>query len=400
MLAATLVQIDEPFLLAQCAEGRSESITLDWKQQLPGKADGDRVEFLKDVSAMANADGGDIVYGVVENKQGEADRLEPILSEPADAAVRRLTNILDALEPRLRVQAQVVDVGSGYVLVLRVPASFDGPHSARLPNQSTRRFVYRDGTRTSDMSYEQLRAAFDRTATLQRQAADFRRARLDVIRTGHTPRPLQDGPVCVLHVIPLSGLARRHSLDIAELFRSNRWAQLGMRSGYGGLDRRLNLEGGVAYLSGEGASPGYTQAFRDGCIEATLIGGEHGETGNGQTRRHLWTDYVADLYRNGFARALEELRTSGFEGPAVVAISMLRVADFGLATGNSFRRVTPAASSASPGELIVPEAWIEHLEIADVDDTIRPLMDTLWQAFDVPRCEYFDPQTGRFASRN
>ena len=49
------------------AEGRA----LEYKQQLPGNGDEDKKEFLADVSSFANAGGGDIVFGVVEKRDGD-----------------------------------------------------------------------------------------------------------------------------------------------------------------------------------------------------------------------------------------------------------------------------------------------------------------------------------------
>ena len=63
MIAKPIDQIEEDDL--QRLIGTAESRQLEFKASL-GKSDEDVKEFLKDVSAMANATGGDI-YGVVED---------------------------------------------------------------------------------------------------------------------------------------------------------------------------------------------------------------------------------------------------------------------------------------------------------------------------------------------
>lgn len=391
MLAAVLDHVDEAFLLTQCEERRSESATLDFKQALPGKADGDKVELLKDVSAMANGDGGDIVYGVAEDTDGAAECLHPITSEGRDSAVRRLTNVLDALEPRLRVQTRVVDVDGGYVLLLRVPASFDGPHSARLPGQGARRFVFRDGTRTADMSYDQVRSAFDRTATLRERAVNFLESRHDLIRGGRTPISLEENPVCVLEVVPLAGLAGRQRFDVAKFFtRGADWARFFV---HGGGSHRLNLEGGVAFNhSGSEKSTFYTQVFRNGSIESAFVGGRRGPVrrmGDAEFA-YLYTALVVQHFRHSLGEALRRLVQEGFTGPAVVSVALINVEGFALATGDAFRDLTEPADRR---DLVVPEAWVEQLEVADEDQVIAPLLDTLWQAFGEARCNYFAPET-------
>jgi hypothetical protein len=43
-------------------------------------------------------------------------------------------------------------------------------------------------------------------------------------------------------------------------------------------------------------------------------------------------------------------------------------------------------AAADRNHLMVPETWVDNLESADVDEIARPLLDILWQAFDVERC--------------
>lgn len=46
-----------------------EGKTIEYKQSLPGNSDSERKEFLADVSSFANASGGDLIYGIVEDKE-------------------------------------------------------------------------------------------------------------------------------------------------------------------------------------------------------------------------------------------------------------------------------------------------------------------------------------------
>ena len=101
--------ISEEFLRAICEDRRREGDRLEFKRPdgLPGTSEGDKKEFAKDVSAMANKEGGDIIYGIKEGEgeeEGIAKELEGISLEgkSLDAVERHLGNILnDWLEPRL-----------------------------------------------------------------------------------------------------------------------------------------------------------------------------------------------------------------------------------------------------------------------------------------------------------
>jgi len=50
-------------------EERIEKKVLEYKSELPGKNDSDKKEFLADISSFANAIGGDLIYGVIENRE-------------------------------------------------------------------------------------------------------------------------------------------------------------------------------------------------------------------------------------------------------------------------------------------------------------------------------------------
>ena len=181
-----LDQLDAGQLQQICAQQWQESQTLDFKSQLPTPDSRGRQEFMKDVCAMANAEGGDLVYGVSESN-GAADCVVPIVSTNVDAEMRRLNQLFAGIEPRVQgVRFKRVDVGNGFVLVVRVPFSFDGPHRFSVNNAS--RFVMRNGTHTSDLTYDQLRSASDRSATLSERARRFRIDRLSMIERRDTAR--------------------------------------------------------------------------------------------------------------------------------------------------------------------------------------------------------------------
>jgi len=138
------------------AEGR----TIDYKRTLPGGTDDEKREFLANVSSFANAAGGDILYGVEEDK-GIPTAANGLPGIDPDAEILRLDNIIrSGIEPRVpAVQIKAVDgFSAGPVMVLRAPKSWSSPHmsrsrasrdSSRGPTLASSRWTWRRSGRRS-----------------------------------------------------------------------------------------------------------------------------------------------------------------------------------------------------------------------------------------------------------
>jgi Putative DNA-binding domain len=59
-------QLTASTFAALCHGRCPEAPTLDFKRELPGRADQDMVKFLKDVCALSNSDGSELVYGIAQ----------------------------------------------------------------------------------------------------------------------------------------------------------------------------------------------------------------------------------------------------------------------------------------------------------------------------------------------
>ncbi len=386
-----MLDVISPARLSEvCSEKWPESQTLDFKVTLPGKDEKGRKDFLADVCAMANADGGDIVYGVAE-VNGAASVLKPITGEDPDAAKRRLGQTIEAgIEPR-PPQHEFRDVGlpgGGYALVLQIPASYVGPH------RGAGRFMLRSNSHNAEMSYDQLRRAFDRTATLTDAARQSREKRLSIIAAGGTWRPTPP-PWCVMHAVPLQAMSGRIQLDVSAAHDD--FSDLIVWSGSTG--RSTNLDGLIVHpaeelsIGGRTFLPGYTQLFRQGAIETVWTG------------RALVTDepYIpsADVtifYRNSVRMALGALRKRDLTGPVILAAAFLRVGNYKFAVdAGRFPFLHQSVTQADRSDLLLPETWIDDVAapLTNVDNVARPMLDVLWQAFGQVRCVEYTPD-GRF----
>jgi hypothetical protein len=377
------VDVISSALIAELVANKTpESSTLEFKRDLPGTSDGDKREFLKDVCAMANSRGGDILYGVQE-KDGAAAALAPITSESADAAMRRLGQLLDAcLEPRVRgLRFKPVELASGgYALLARVPQSQVGPH--RYVHQGQSRFPLRNETHISDMSYEQLRNAFDRTATLSERAKEFRSRRVEAISKGGGGKAVAGGTSALVHVMPLSSMGGQEEVDVVAAHA--RFTELAL-SGWNSIDRLLNLDGLLVYQAlGKDELYNYVQLYRSGMVEiySSPYSFERGD------QSFIPSQNLAHFFHEAIGKALATPARFGVGGGAFIGISLLDAAGHTLGVGQMFNLYHKAVSDRP--DLVLPERWVESIDEFKIDDVAKPLLDMLWQCFGLERCSYYD----------
>jgi len=246
----------------------------------------------------------------------------------------------------------------------------------------------RTGSHTVDLTYDQLRNAFGRTATLIDSARTFIADRRVMIRKGKT-NTLVGQPICIAHLVPLAGVAGRlrpavHDLqaDYAD-FRFNDW---------GGASNLLNLDGVLAYPGGEMAQIAYTQAFRDGSFEAIRPGASQIREGQIPSRT------VTTFFRDALYKFASAAAKHGATGPAIFSSALINVTGYTFGVDQIYNLQHRA--EADRPDLILPEVWIERIEdLKDVDALVRYPMDVLWQSFGVSHCKDFDAE-GKWSPRN
>lgn len=214
MINVSLKQIDKAIIESLISNEVRESRTLDYKEKLPGGKNEDKKEFLADVSAMANAAGGDIVYGIAEKREegrptGIAETISGLGGVNLDAESLRLESIIrDGLDPRINgIQFWAVDgFENGPVLVLRIPKSYQAPHMVKSGDS---RFYSRHGSGKYSLDVTQIRSAFALSDSLPEKIRRFRDERIGRIVADELPVPLTPHPKTVLHLLPFSASTLR-----------------------------------------------------------------------------------------------------------------------------------------------------------------------------------------------
>src|SRR6185295_15061478 len=120
-------------------------------------------DLLADISAFANADGGDILFGVREKIEdgkntGLPEAFLGLRGANIDQEILRLQNLIrDGLEPSLQVEMRAVPgFEQGPVLVVRVPQSWNSPHMIK----SSPCFYVRSNNGNNPLGVQEIRQVF------------------------------------------------------------------------------------------------------------------------------------------------------------------------------------------------------------------------------------------------
>jgi len=363
-----------------------ESKTLEFKAELPRKPDSELVPFIAGVSSLANTAGGDFVLGVYA-REGVAAGVPGIAISNLDAEKLRLEQALaNGLEPRLpRVDIEAVDCGCGqYVLVVRVPRSWVGPHRVKANNC----FYGRNSGGRYPLDVGELRTAFVLSESVADRIRSFRAERLAQIGGGVTPVPLPPGGRAILHVVPFPPFAGRHDIDVVQAISEGTFMPLPLGGMSGANQLSVNLNGIVNFApGGSDIATSYVQFFRNGALEGVVALGQDEQNnrpyiaGPALCRKIVFAlrQYVDVLnaYDTGFP-VFALLSFMGMDG------STLR---YNSGVGNGFSVAGPRSGAT----IILPEITLEG-PVTDAPAVLKPTFNALWNAYGFLRCDLYDGQ--------
>lgn len=253
----------EQLVYNQVLEGK----TLEYKSALPGNGDEDKKEFLADVSSFANTDGGDLIFGVFEDKK-EIKKDFGIEIASTDIEIQRLENIIrNGISPRINTNLSVVGIGDKKsILIIRIKPSLNSPHRVVFKNQN--RFYKRNSNGKYEMDVFELKNAFGANGNLIDSIRDFRKNRIFDLKANSGPVRLENVErFLAIHIIPLSGVIDANKLTSKQLLDMKE-GRLCTRPLYASnWDTRINLDGICAYSMNNGKTTSYTQVFRNGTVE-------------------------------------------------------------------------------------------------------------------------------------
>lgn len=373
-----LPAITEEHLQRLVETGISEGPTLDAKLALPGSGDDHKREFLRDVASMANASGGDLLFGVRDENGVIAEILGLEVSSIESEILRLSQLVRDCLDPRVfNLNISHVQLSNKkIVLVVRIPQSLDSPHMITF--KSLNQFWIRQSAGKAQMTTSDVRNSVLRTHAQQEQLLQRHRERTITLLSNEGPIPVMEGPFMLVQTVPLMKL---QSLDLAQSELQEEFRRIGppMGSSHG---RWYTFDG---YLLAGSRSNEIAHSYRlfgyDGMVEAVMVYYvQQGESGG--------PCFSIDDMDSEITRLIDEnvnaLKAMNVHLPIAVLVSVCGV------KGAKFRRQGDDRYDIADRlpvayhKLVLPPLVLPEYP-GDLRDALLPLLDRLWQSAGFPR---------------
>jgi hypothetical protein len=367
MIDKPLDEIEESDLVALVTVQVAEHRTLEFKREI-GRGDANVAKFLRDIVAMANAQGGDFLIGI-EESNGVASDVPGVVIDDLDAEVLRLESILRTwTDPRLGGTAlRIIPLANGrHVIAIRVRASLAAPHAVR--NGDRRNYFNRKSAGKYEMDAHKLRQAFTANEQLIPRLRAVHATAVSAAEGDDMPFRLNREPRPIVSIVPLA--FDREAREIAFTHES---AMLPVRvSAFNWIHSLDGLIVHTPFAEGgdrERPTPevrAYTVNHWRGRVDACWT--------IGAVRQSYATTYQAIVWPESFEEGLLDMVRSGIaklnaqevRGPWVVLATIVGVRGAQLMLPNEYRSAVAWRDGAPLGELV-----FDHFDAAELLSLFR-----------------------------
>jgi len=375
MIPKDLEQITEKDLQNLIDDSVLENKTIEYKRSLPGKSHHEKVEFLADISSFANASGGNIVYGIVQNNEtGKPTKLEGLNVENMDKEILRLENIIrDGIGPRIiEIKSKHIDLlNSKKVLIIRVPKGLRKPY--RVTFEGHDKFYKRSSNGKHPLDVEELRVEFNSPKTITEKMKKFRESRISKILTNDTSAHHYDGAKVVLHLLPVISFdsARQYSIENKKKWLTEKMRPINSAECKG----RYNLDGFLTYSeNGEKKSYSCVQLFKNGIIEAI------------NENERIFNQYFEVKIIKVLGNYLSILKTLNIELPIFIFLTLTGVKGY-IMHLESF--CEEGKTPIDRDILLLPKVLAENYNIHP-ENILKPCFDLIYNACGLPGSSNYD----------
>jgi len=364
-----------------------ESANLDFKRTTYGNRDADKKELLKDISAFANTNGGLLIIGIDES-DGYADSVVPF-EENADEEIQRLNSILESsVEPRISdVEIKAIDVDyKGHVIVIKVPKSWNAPH--RTNYKGSKRFYRRNSAGVYETDISELKKMFNASLERESQFKAIRNELIGRVKRSELPvaMPNDTSGYMLLQIIPVQALEGLNFLNLGDVDLTTKILPING----GSFNRRYNIDGFITYRP---KFHNYTQLYRNGSIETVLssISRQNSKT---PSEKILAGTSIVEDFLSGTSKYIGALNDLGVSPPFRVYLSFLDVKDCRFATFHDrYGFYDDEVPLFAKNDILLPP--IDIMELGnrfELFENLRPILDSLWNADNRERCDYFNDE--------
>jgi hypothetical protein len=373
----------------------AENKTLEYKQELKivtvPSSDDEKKEFLADVSAFANTEGGDIIYGISEKNSIPKDIIGIEIIK-TDELSRKIDNLIrDGLQPRIAHQIKLLPISENkYVLLLHIEKSWNRPHRVILGGSTA--FYARNSKGKYLLDTFELRDMFNISNTLITKINSFKNERILSILDGNAPAPISQKGNVILHFIPFDSFNPMREANIKMLQEKS--DNLGLLH-WKGWNTKYNLNGYLLYspaTNKENLSYDYTQIFRNGSIEAVdgLLFSAH-EVSAHFPKKNIPIYAFEESVLHYFTKAIDYFRSINIQPPVYFSISLINVLGYSIPENNPFYSAVWGKSVIDTDIVKLPESIINDFDIKP-ESVLRPMYDIIYNACGQEKSNNFDEE--------
>lgn len=340
-----------------------ENKNLEYKREF-----GHDDSMLSELCAFANTSGGDVIYGIEENKDGYPIKVVGVKIDSLDKKMQRINHLVkNGIEPRIpNIEIKYINLSKNiYILIIRVTKSWNSPHRVI----SNKNFYGRTSSGKYPLDITEIRTSISASDSLSEKISKFRSERIIKIAGGDTYVPMNNGAKVILHLIPLSSFDSRNIISIPNQIRQlEKFWPLGST----GMNYKINLAGHICYSGGlRENSYSYTQVYRTGTVEA-LYSFSHYDNEKIIHILHIENELLVKI--NEYIAQLVRL---GVSFPILVFISFTGIKGYKLA----FERHGADENLPSKHDtILLPEIIIDNLGV-NYKAEIKPSIDIFYNAF-------------------
>ncbi len=357
-----------------------EGKSVDYKESLSVNTNDEKKEFLADVSSFANADGGNLIYGVKE-VDGIPTDICGFKVDSIDAEILKLENLIrDCTDPRVQgalINYITLDNGQ-FVLVIYIPKSFNPPHVVKFGSHW--KFYSRNSAGKYPLDVTELKSIISLSDTVQERIRNFRIERISRIKNKELPIPIINGPKFIYHIIPLSSFATNELIDIAKFEHSS------LRYDFYSDLRKIYNYDGILVHDFDGVHPAvwYNQIFRNGSLEVFKTGVNY------QGIKVIgFSSFEQDLI-NGVSDSKTIFEFFGLNFPIIIFHSILDIQDYSIQAKSLIR--STGGHPFTQNDFLLPEILLNESQLDNLPLALKPLFDPIWNAVGYPQSPNFNPE--------